>query len=320
VSDEEEVDRLYQRVVELEAQIERLKRQLENASGLDRAHEEMVRQAERAAARFESLASTVPGIVWEAWGDPDDAAMTYVNDYIEPMLGYTVEEWKSRPNLWVEVMHPDDREHIVRKSREIFEHHETGSMEYRWITKDGREIWVDVRIRVIRDKHGVPLGRRGVTTDITARKKVEEERAQLQEELVRQQVAMVAELSTPLVPVTDEVMVMPLVGRIDAGRAERVLEALLSGMHVSGARFAILDITGVPEVDDAVADALLRAARAVSLLGAEVVLTGIRAEVARRLLAFDAPLTHVVTHGTLKAGIAYALRAAYKNRGPGRKA
>jgi rsbT co-antagonist protein RsbR len=320
VSDEEEVDKLYQQVVELEAQVERLKRQLENASGLDRAHEEVVRQAERAAARFESLASTVPGIVWEAWGDPDDPAMTYVNDYIEPMLGYSVEEWKSRPSLWLEIMHPDDRESTVRMSREIFDHHDTGSMEHRWITKDGREIWVDTRIRVIRDKHGVALGRRGVTTDITSRKQVEQEREQLQEELVRQQTAMVAELSTPLVPVTDEVMVMPLVGRIDARRAERVLEALLSGMHISGARFAILDITGVPDVDDAVADALVRAARAVALLGAEVVLTGIRAEVARRLLLFDTPLTHVVTHGTLKAGIAYALRAAHSNRTSKRRA
>jgi rsbT co-antagonist protein RsbR len=229
-----------------------------------------------------------------------------------PMLGYTAEEWKSHPGLLVDIMHPDDREAMQRKTREMFEHSDTGSMEHRWITKDGREIWVDVRIRVVRDKHGVALGRRGVTTDITARKQAEDERAQLQEELVRQHAAIVAELSTPLVPVTDQVMVMPLVGRIDASRAERVLDALIGGMHESGAGFVILDITGVPEVDDAVADTLLRAARAVSLLGAEVVLTGIRAEVARRLIALETPLNHVVTHGTLKAGIAHALRSASK--------
>ena len=76
------------------------------------------------------------------------------------------------------------------------------------------------------------------------------------------------------------------------------------------AQVAILDITGVATVDVAVAEALVRAARAVRLLGAEVVLTGIRSEVAQALLGLDVDLGSIVTRSTLQSGIAFAMRRA----------
>jgi rsbT co-antagonist protein RsbR len=99
---------------------------------------------------------------------------------------------------------------------------------------------------------------------------------------------------------------MPIIGNIDDTRAARVIEALLQGLHKARARFAILDITGVPSVDAQTADALLRAARAVQLLGAQVVLTGIRPEVAQTLIALGTSLGGIVTCGNLESGIAYA--------------
>jgi len=77
----------------------------------------------------------------------------------------------------------------------------------------------------------------------------------------------------------------------------------------SGARTVILDVTGVPAVKAQTAELLVRAAKAVALIGAEVVLTGIRPDVARTLVELGAELGAIVTKGTLKAGIAHAMRS-----------
>jgi anti-anti-sigma regulatory factor len=122
------------------------------------------------------------------------------------------------------------------------------------------------------------------------------------------QAAALAELSTPLIPISDTVVVMPLIGAVDARRAQQVLEALLEGIGSSGADVAILDITGVPVVDTMVANGLIQAAQAARLLGATVMLTGIRPEVAQTLVGLGVDLRGIVTHSTLQSGIAAVLR------------
>nr|WP_276603564.1 STAS domain-containing protein [Nannocystis pusilla] len=103
---------------------------------------------------------------------------------------------------------------------------------------------------------------------------------------------------------------MPIVGTLDGARADQVIEVLLAGCAARKARHAILDVTGVPHADTAVAAALLRAAAAVRLLGVEPILTGIRPEVARTLVGLDVDLRGVVTLPTLQEGIAHATRNA----------
>jgi anti-anti-sigma regulatory factor len=131
-----------------------------------------------------------------------------------------------------------------------------------------------------------------------------------QEALIRAQEDALLQLSTPLIPVHDEVVVMPLVGALDQKRAERVLETLLAGIVERSARAAILDVTGIPRLDADVADALLRVARAARLLGAEVMLSGIRPEVARTLIGLGADFGDIATTASLKAAIALALKRA----------
>jgi CheY-like chemotaxis protein/anti-anti-sigma regulatory factor len=138
------------------------------------------------------------------------------------------------------------------------------------------------------------------------RLRAEQDRARLQEEVIRMQAAMLEELSTPLIPLSDAVVIMPLVGTIDSKRAEQILAVVSQGVVSKGARVAILDITGVPTVDTHVASVLIRASQAVRLLGAEVVLTGIRSRVARALVELGVDLGGLVTRGSLQAGIAYA--------------
>ncbi|UQA56876.1 STAS domain-containing protein [Polyangium aurulentum] len=144
--------------------------------------------------------------------------------------------------------------------------------------------------------------------DITDRKRAEEALAQSKEETIRAQKTMLAKLSTPVIPISPEVIVMPLIGALDQARMDQATGTLLDELQRSGARIAILDITGVPGMDAEATHGILQAARAVRLLGAQVVLTGIRPEVARSLLDFGSDLPDLVTRSTLQAGIAYAIR------------
>ncbi|NTW03557.1 MAG: STAS domain-containing protein [Oscillochloris sp.] len=142
--------------------------------------------------------------------------------------------------------------------------------------------------------------------DITQSKEEETERLRQQEEIIRVQAAAIDELSTPLIPLSENVVVMPLIGMIDSRRAQQVLETLLQGISASSAEYAILDITGVPVVDTQVANALAHAATAVKLLGAQVILTGIRPEVAQTIVGLGMQFEQIVTRSTLQSGIAYA--------------
>ena len=156
----------------------------------------------------------------------------------------------------------------------------------------------------------------GLETSFHAEQLAQAEARKLQEEIIRVQAATLAELSTPLIPISDQVVAMPLIGAMDAERAQRVLEALVNGIAASRARVAILDITGVPTVDTLVADGLLRAARGVQLLGAQVVLTGIRPEVAQTLVTLGVNLTGIVTQRSLQSGIEYAMGGGAHARRP----
>jgi anti-anti-sigma regulatory factor len=148
-----------------------------------------------------------------------------------------------------------------------------------------------------------------IVRDITDQIHAEQERVRLQEQVIAAQQAALRELSTPLIPLADHVVAMPLIGSVDSGRAQQVVEELLAGVAANRATTAIIDITGVPVVDTQVAGALLRAAQAVELLGARVVLTGIRPEVAQTLVGIGVNLGSIVTRSTLRDGIAYALRS-----------
>ncbi|MCY0993451.1 hypothetical protein OV203_40310 [Nannocystis sp. ILAH1] len=123
--------------------------------------------------------------------------------------------------------------------------------------------------------------------------------------------AALAERSAPLIPITDDILVMPLIGTLDETRRARILEVALQGS--SAARVTIIDITGVPSLDVHAAALLTSTAQALRLLGVLPILSGVRAEVARDLMSFGDALTGIVTCGTLQAGVEYALRQLGKS-------
>jgi PAS domain S-box-containing protein len=126
--------------------------------------------------RLLGIVSNVPGVVWEAWGQPDESTqrIDFISEHVTRMLGYTVGEWLSTPNFWLTIVHPDDREAAAAHAHEHFLAGGTRTNTFRWMTKDGRAIWCEAHSTVIHDEQGVPVGMRGVTLDISARKLAEE--------------------------------------------------------------------------------------------------------------------------------------------------
>lgn len=186
----------------------------------------------------------------------------------------------------------------------------TGTMihvEHELPLDDGIHTLLSTRFPIM-NAQGTPYAVGIVATDITEVKRADQERAMLQQQVIDAQQVALRELSTPLLPLSPGVLAMPLVGTIDSQRAQLVMETLLEGIAAYQAQVAILDITGVQIVDTQVANALLGAAQAVRLLGADVVLTGIRPEVAQTLVGIGADLSGIITCSTLQSGIAYALR------------
>jgi len=119
--------------------------------------------------------------------------------------------------------------------------------------------------------------------------------------------AAIRELSTPVIKVHDRVLLLPLVGAVDSHRAQQIMESVLSHVVEAQARCIIIDIAGVPVVDTRVADHLLKTAAAVRLLGAEVVLTGITAQVARTMVQLGLDVSTMHTVSRLSDGIELAL-------------
>ncbi|MFG2573757.1 STAS domain-containing protein [Streptomyces sp. NPDC048481] len=121
----------------------------------------------------------------------------------------------------------------------------------------------------------------------------------------RQQVQLL-EVATPVIRLWDGIVAVPLIGTLDSARSQVVMETLLESVVDQQARFAILDITGVPTVDSLVAQHLMKTVAAVRLMGAECVVSGIRPAIAQTIvhLGLDLP---VVTRSSLADALAYAL-------------
>ena len=173
--------------------------------------------------------------------------------------------------------------------------------------KDGQQVITNSRWVLRPGQGGASDSVLQIDTDITARRRAEQADAERQQDIIRIQAQAIEELSTPLIPITDEILVMPLIGLMDSMRAKQIMQNLLNGLATSRGKFAIIDITGVQVVDTAVASALLKAAHAARLLGSQVILTGIRPEVAQTLVHIEANLSSIITCGTLQSGIQYAV-------------
>jgi anti-anti-sigma factor len=128
---------------------------------------------------------------------------------------------------------------------------------------------------------------------------------QLQASLERQQTLndLLNALSLPIIPINADVLVAPLVGNLDTWRAEQLIDRVLGEIEMRRARAVIIDVTGVAIVDTNLAQVLVRTAEATRLLGAQIILAGIRPEVAQTLVSLGVDLSGLRTVATLQEGL-----------------
>ncbi len=123
------------------------------------------------------------------------------------------------------------------------------------------------------------------------------------EETIQQQQCAMLELSTPILQLRDEALVIPLIGVIDSERASRIVEELLQKIVETQASVIVMDLTGVPIIDTAVANHILKTVRAAKLLGAEAIITGISPANAQTIVTLGIDLSMIHTRSTLREGI-----------------
>lgn len=162
---------------------------------------------------------------------------------------------------------------------------------------NGEHIWLSATTIPVQNSQGEITHILTISSDITAQKQREEH-----------QIRTLAELSTPLLKISNTTMVMPLIGVLDTQRVQMMISTLLQGVAESQAEIVIVDITGVPVVDTQVANNLIQAAQSVKLLGAQVILSGIRPEVAQILVSLGVDLSNIPTKSSLQTAIAYSLQ------------
>lgn len=260
-------------------------------------------ELQRSEERFRQMAENIGEVVWMINYPTYDLA--YVSPSYEEIWDRSCASLYNGEVRFTEAIHPEDVERVMAAMEKQVE----GSYneEYRIVRPDGSIFWIRDRAFPVRDEHGAVIRIVGIASNITEQKRAIAEQQRLQESMIQLQAATLAELSTPLIPISDRVMVLPLIGALDTQRTQQVLETLLEGVAERKAEVVIVDITGIRIVDTQVANTLIQAARAVRLLGSRVMLTGIRPEVAQTLIGLGIDLAGLDTAGTLQSGIAKVL-------------
>jgi rsbT co-antagonist protein RsbR len=128
------------------------------------------------------------------------------------------------------------------------------------------------------------------------------------ERVIRQQQEAIRELSTPVLQVRERLLILPIIGVIDSQRARQLMEQLLGGIRAHRAKVVVVDVTGVPAIDSAVANHLVQTVEASRLMGAEVIITGLSAEIAQTLVTIGVDLSKMDAVGDLQGGIEEAER------------
>jgi PAS domain S-box-containing protein len=156
----------------LDARTRRLQQQSNELEKTIADRRQALASLREADARYRALVEELPLVSYVSALD-NPGFSSYVSPQLEPLLGYTPEEWLASPGLFWDLVHPDDAERVRQEHKVGYANANTFSTQYRLRAKNGREIWVEDQIRVIHDSEGRPAQAQGFLIDITARKRSE---------------------------------------------------------------------------------------------------------------------------------------------------
>lgn len=255
---------------------------------------------EERTALSNAAINSLPGVFYVF--DVDGKFLLW-NETFKTVSGYTEEELAEKTPL--DFFDPDERERIAVAVRAVFEQGEV-DIEANFLSKDGTLtpcLFFGARA-VLSGKPCLV----GMGIDITEQRRIEAERERLQQQIIEAQQSALRELSTPIVPVIEGVIVMPMIGGIDSARAREITRALLAGITEHRAKVVILDITGVPFVDSGVADHLNKSLQAARLKGCRTIITGISDAVAETVVDLGINWSQVGTLRDLQSGLLAAIQ------------
>lgn len=190
---------------------------------------------------------------------------------------------------------------------EVLAHGQIAIEESPLRTSHGAMLPVSIAASAMKSKMDELQGYVLVLRDLREPRRIEAERLQLRDAVQRQTI-LLEELSTPLIPISDEIVVIPLIGTLDSERAKQMSGTLLHSVVACRARVAIIDVTGVPTLAQAAVAGIVTTIRGLGLLGVQVILTGIRPEVAANLVRLGSDLSGTTTASSLQSGISHAMR------------
>ncbi len=270
--------------------------------------QQLVDERTREVAIFQSLTENASYGVWMA---TPEGVIQYANRASHQIFGYAYAE------------NQDQREMIGLLVSQFLTPQTNRSLELQipallsggsWqsetvgIRKNGEKFDLLTVVFGIVDATGAPLAVAAISRDISAQKQLEAEQERLNREIVETQQRLIRDLSAPLIPITENILVLPMIGTIDSARAQQIMESLLQGVESYNAEVVIIDITGVPVLDTSVANHLIQMTSAAALLGAKTVLVGIVPSVAQTLVELGIDLSDIITRNNLQGGVEYALR------------
>lgn len=268
------------------------------AVGIERKQAEAGRRASE--LRYRALTDAMPQLVWAA---DENGSHLYYNRRWYEYTGLSEEE--SLGFGFTNALHPDDRERTVARWERAWRAGEGYEIEYRFYSRPlGDYRWFLGRAVPVRDERGRVTQWVGTCTDIEEQKQMEAQLARLNEERER----MIEEVSTPVVPVLEGVLVLPLIGSLDTLRMERATRAALEEVTRTGARVCIIDITGARIIDSHAVANLSNLVQALGLVGAEAVVTGVGVHAAQSLVGLGLDLQGMRTHRTLAEALARLIK------------
>jgi PAS domain S-box-containing protein len=251
-------------------------------------------QLQRMSSELEIIIDAIPGLVF--YKDVNNRFLR-VNKYMADSYKKTKKQLEGascfdlHPQKEAQAYFDDDLQVIRSRTPKL-------GIDERFETESGVS-WISTSKIPYFDEKGEVVGVIGVSMNITERKQAEER--------IQQQTKEIMDLSTPVMQVWQGVVVAPLIGSLDSQRTQQFMERLLTRIVETNSPVALVDIMGVPTIDTQTAQHLIETISAVRLLGAQVVLTGVRPAIAQTLVHLGIDLSGIMTRASLAAGLQVAL-------------